>query len=784
MDGLKARLSFDAVAYDYDDEYLTIDTDTHTININNVSRLFGVQYDGNSKLIKFRIRNKLSDIQKMQDSIVYINWIDSKGVKGQSIAINKIINNDTCEFAWKVPFDALKNSGVLHFAMNAVVTKNSSSVIDQRWSTQIASVTTPDGIYIKSYTPSSEEEDRIAQIYNELSNMINKQNDNLNDMQAQVNSLKEEITEILDIKIGSLIDDFYILTTNGKAMPSSAYKMTDYIYIKNVGKIVYPILTRIANVGLAFYSDRDESTFISGYDIGTDVYKNKRILDVPNGAEYVRFCCLSVDYTLMYLRISSFIEGIRGKQDLLVKGVNLDEEPSKNSDNPVTSEGVYNALKNKLGTESLSEIIDKEYYPNLLDKDAFIVGKQIAVPAGSEPTELIDNPNTTVTNIIDCDGDEYFETNLTNGNCVICGYIWYQEKWYRSQFISTLETEGDHYKFKINPNNKKIRIYFTTNMVDTSTVMVTKYGEWDANKPQYYPNGKIMLKPGGCVGYNNLDEDTKQRINNKTSNYSEYIPFYGKKIVGIGDSIMVGINSDGSAIIDGIGENGLPCTDQGYQINSTGGFLGELRKKYPSINVVNMGVGSTTMQRNDNVNVNKVYKCIMDRIDNIPDDADIIILEGGINDFFHASKGCVLGTYKDNLYKYPTSAKYENGAYSYVEFAVDTTFDASTFCGALEIALTKILVRFVGKPFIYVIPHNPSASADIDTFFDSAKAICEKYGVPVVDIRKVGCMPRIYTLSGKTDGTSAFTQDGVHPNPLGYQLHYVPAIASTLKSIM
>lgn len=193
MDGLKARLSFDAVAYDYDDEYLTIDTDTHTININNVSRLFGVQYDGNSKLIKFRIGNKLSEIQKMQDSIVYINWIDSKGVKGQSIAINKTINNDICEFAWKVPFDALKNSGALHFAMSAVMTKNSSSVIDQRWSTQIASAITPDGIYIKSYTPSSEEKDRIAQIYNELSNMINKQNDNF---QSQVKSLNEALGEL------------------------------------------------------------------------------------------------------------------------------------------------------------------------------------------------------------------------------------------------------------------------------------------------------------------------------------------------------------------------------------------------------------------------------------------------------------------------------------------------------------------------------------------------------------------------------------------------------------
>lgn len=248
MDGLKARLSFDAVAYDYDDEYLTIDTDTHTININNVFRLFGVQYDGNSKLIKFRVRNKLSDIQKMQDSIVYINWIDSRGVKGQSIAINKTINNDTCEFAWKVPFDALKNSGVLHFAMSAVVTKNSSSVIDQRWSTQIASVITPDGIYIKSYTPSSEEEDRIAQIYNELSNMINKQNDNL---QSQVNLIKE------DLSIFSKSDSIDILKL---PIDSSAHGELSVNIEKN--SVYLFILDSIPTGALNFFTENDYS---SGY---------------------------------------------------------------------------------------------------------------------------------------------------------------------------------------------------------------------------------------------------------------------------------------------------------------------------------------------------------------------------------------------------------------------------------------------------------------------------------------------------------------------------------------
>lgn len=274
MDGLKARLSFDAVAYDYDDEYLTIDTDTHTININNVSRLFGVQYDGNSKLIKFRVRNKLSDIQKMQDSIVYINWIDSRGVKGQSIAINKTINNDTCEFAWKVPFDALKNSGVLHFAMSAVVTKNSSSVIDQRWSTQIASVITPDGIYIKSYTPSSEEEDRIAQIYTELSNMINKQNDIVNSLKEDLAKLDNKLTPValkkyIDLSgntanIDSLKDSTLFDCYVEKCYPGEFFTL--YVYNSGVKAAMYGFIDTDGNIlsraKKGFGESGDKRTFI------------------------------------------------------------------------------------------------------------------------------------------------------------------------------------------------------------------------------------------------------------------------------------------------------------------------------------------------------------------------------------------------------------------------------------------------------------------------------------------------------------------------------------------
>lgn len=314
MDGLKARLSFDAVAYDYDDEYFTIDTDTHTININNVSRLFGVQYDGNSKLIKFRVRNKLSDIQKMQDSIVYINWIDSKGVKGQSIAINKTINNDTCEFAWKVPFDALKNSGVLHFAMSAVVTKNSSSVIDQRWSTQIASVITPDGIYIKSYTPSSEEEDRIAQIYTELSNMINKKNDNL---QSQVNSLNKDLvdgniaTTIIEPKnlynkdtvtVGGYIGD------GGAIIAHNGFTYSDFIRIDKTQKYAIFTVFGINYVGALYNSSRE---FI-GLVFKTSIVDN--IIDFST----LKSTVPSYD-DISYIRLNQTTNDIR--QAMFIKGV-------------------------------------------------------------------------------------------------------------------------------------------------------------------------------------------------------------------------------------------------------------------------------------------------------------------------------------------------------------------------------------------------------------------------------------------------------------------------------
>jgi lysophospholipase L1-like esterase len=245
-------------------------------------------------------------------------------------------------------------------------------------------------------------------------------------------------------------------------------------------------------------------------------------------------------------------------------------------------------------------------------------------------------------------------------------------------------------------------------------------------------------------------------------------PFEGKVFYGVGDSIM-----------QGAGE-------------ASGGFLGVLSELYPSINVVNLSVGSTTIAVNDKVPANNSEKCILDRIDDIQDDADYIILEGGLNDFFHsATYDIPFGNYEDNLYKMPLSANYIPGtgytdSINLLQGYGDGTsayLDPATFCGAFEMCLIKLVTRFYKNKFGVVIPHNPRGTKDIDDYMDAEVRLCEKYGVPCLDLRKVAAMPRVFKVAGGSDGVSALTIDAVHPNRDGYTTRYIPPFVAWLRTL-
>ena len=190
MDGLKATLSFDIDAHDYDDEYIYIDAITREIEIPNPDKVFGTQYDKDSMLIKFKVINAVSDVFKMSESVVRINWRDSSNKTGTTIAVNNRIIGDTYKFDWIVPGEALKNKGQLFFVVKATKTKEGTDEIEKVWGSKLAQTLVPESIYVKISTLTQTEKDQVAEMLMLVDSKVkqanttleNKKNEYLNEL--------------------------------------------------------------------------------------------------------------------------------------------------------------------------------------------------------------------------------------------------------------------------------------------------------------------------------------------------------------------------------------------------------------------------------------------------------------------------------------------------------------------------------------------------------------------------------------------------------------------------
>lgn len=190
MDGLKATLSFDIDAHDYDDEYIYIDAITREIEIQNPNKVFGTQYDKDSMLIKFKVINAVSDVFKMSDSVIRINWKDSSNKTGTTLAVNNRIVEDSYEFDWIVPGEALKNKGQLFFVVKATKTKEGTDEIEKIWGSKLAQTLVPESIYVKISTLTQAEKDQVAEMLMLVDSKVkqanttleNKKNEYLNEL--------------------------------------------------------------------------------------------------------------------------------------------------------------------------------------------------------------------------------------------------------------------------------------------------------------------------------------------------------------------------------------------------------------------------------------------------------------------------------------------------------------------------------------------------------------------------------------------------------------------------
>lgn len=141
-------------------------------------------------------------------------------------------------------------------------------------------------------------------------------------------------------------------------------------------------------------------------------------------------------------------------------------------------------------------------------------------------------------------------------------------------------------------------------------------------------------------------------------------------------------------------------------------------------------------------------------------DADFVLLEGGGND---ADSGVPLGTLSSGY---------------------TATLDDTTFAGAIESMFKAALARFPDKKIGYVFIHKCASLFDSrvsNSYYDMAKAACEKWGIPYLDLNT-----QVPPLNYIADLKSTYTAnaDGYHPNELGYRTFYVPKITAFLNTML
>lgn len=164
--------------------------------------------------------------------------------------------------------------------------------------------------------------------------------------------------------------------------------------------------------------------------------------------------------------------------------------------------------------------------------------------------------------------------------------------------------------------------------------------------------------------------------------------------------------------------------------------------------------------------------CISRTVVDMREDADYIILEGGVNDLY---SNRVLGVMSDGY---------------------NSELDDTTFYGAFENMLKQALIHFPGKKIGYIAVHKMTdyfnSEVTENSAYYAALECCKKWGIPVCNLN-ISCPPFVYLknnpetafmadlYTADTDGSGK--GDGWHPNEEGYLKYYCDPIEKWLETL-
>jgi len=155
------------------------------------------------------------------------------------------------------------------------------------------------------------------------------------------------------------------------------------------------------------------------------------------------------------------------------------------------------------------------------------------------------------------------------------------------------------------------------------------------------------------------------------------------------------------------------------------------------------GIGGTRLARQTNPSGNPRHDLdFPSRVAEMDDDADLIVVFGGTNDFGH-------------------------GDAPFGEFSDRTVW---TFCGALHVLYTALLEKYPDKQIMVMTPLHRSTEAIpnmhgkvLKEYVDMIRQAAEYYSLPVLDLWAVsGIQPAVPVMEEK------YMPDGLHPNDAGH----------------
>lgn len=233
-----------------------------------------------------------------------------------------------------------------------------------------------------------------------------------------------------------------------------------------------------------------------------------------------------------------------------------------------------------------------------------------------------------------------------------------------------------------------------------------------------------------------VDDDGKLWVPDQSGGSSEgsSSPYDGKTIVMFGDSIVAGWGwQDGKGVTE------------------------PLKEKYPAGTWINKAISGANMAEKSGAS----HASILSTVKGYMGEADYILLEGGTND---VNNGVPMG----------------DAAAGY-----DASYNESSFCGALESALQIINDRYPLARKLFLIPHSfAKDNSYVDAIHDKAIEICEKWNMPILDMRKMSQIALTSANKAKyTRNPNTNQGDGVHPTETWYRAFYCPVVDQFMRSL-